>query len=331
MMEELSQLEEELAKIDTTRSSDASLPAETVRSKSRTTSSQNLALQSLVDEVPWKLLPTLESLPLVDLRQGTHKTTFFIDDTARQKAEVILSSFYEEVCTRSPRPDWVPSDNLSQRSLICVLLRLMERHDLLPSFIENGITDEALPLGLSALQGFLRDTKTIEAFQSLQYKAQLRNLDEDKITIYHGNEIVPFRTIRQLGHGGFATVDCVEHVLRGYEVARKTFMLTSRLEQRMQSSFQTEISSLKKLSGYRHIVEYVGAYQSPYCLGLLLRPVADCDLYQFLKSPKAFGFTEAEQQTLLLRSFGCLSTALAYMHSQKSRFRTRRPPHYIED
>jgi hypothetical protein len=86
----------------------------------------------------------------------------------------------------------------------------------------------------------------------------------------------------------------------------------------MQDSFETEITSLKKLSGYRHIVEYLGAYRSPHCLGLLLSPVADCDLYQFLKNPRNFGFSEADQQELLLRSFGCLSSALAYMHSQKS-------------
>lgn len=286
----------------------------------RTFSSQSLVLQPLLEELPWKLLPSQEALPQVDFRQGINKSTFFIDTPNRLRAEAVLSSFYEEVCSRSPKPEWAPSENLSSRSLICIMLHLIDRHDLLPLFIEHGIADKHLPLDMPDLRAFLRDTKTIETFRTMQYKAKLRDFDGEGVTVYGENEILPLRTIRSLGHGGFATVDCVEHVLRGHDMAHKSFQLTGRVEQHMYESFSTEIASLKRLSGYRHIVEYIGAYRSPRCLGLLLRPVAECDLYQFLKNSKAFGFSETEQRALLLRSFGCLSSALAYMHSKQSKF-----------
>lgn len=274
--------------------------------------------QTLVDELPWKFLPAENLLPQVDLRQGSPKTTFFIDPVSKAKAEVVLSAFYDELCARSPRPSWVPLQCLSQRCLICIMLHLMKRHDLLPAFIDNGITDEDIPLDKSKLQMFLNDAKTIKAFHSMQYKSKLRDVDNNGLVVYQENEILPFNTIRSLGHGGFATVDCVKHVLRGYEVAHKAFILTPRVEKRMQDSFEAEIQSLKKLSGYRHIVEYLGAYQSPHCLGLLLSPVAECDLYQFLKSPGSFDFPDGHG--ILMKSFGCLSSALTYMHSQKSKF-----------
>jgi hypothetical protein len=296
--------------------SDPSAVSNRKRKDVRIATVQEATLHPLVEELPWKLLPTKDALPRVDLRQGTNETTFFVDPVTRAKAEAVLSSLYDELSLRSPRPDWVPADCLSKRTLICIILRVISRHDLLTEFVDNGITDVDIPIDMPTLRSFLKDTKTIELFHDVQYNAKLRDLEEDGLALYRDHEILPFRTIRSLGHGGFATVDCVQHVLRGYEVAHKAFILTPRLERRMQDSFETEIRSLKKLSGHRHVVEYLGAYRSPHCLGLLLRPVAECDMYQFLKSPGSFNI--ANWRGLLRQSFGCLSSALAFMHEKKS-------------
>ncbi|KAH7371293.1 hypothetical protein BKA66DRAFT_573024 [Pyrenochaeta sp. MPI-SDFR-AT-0127] len=281
---------------------------------------------SLVEALPWDYFPSEESLPLVDDLQGSHKTTTFIDLATKTRAHSILSSFCELVNSYTPRPVWAPSQSLTTRSLVCLILHFIKRHDLLSSFIDNGVEDTDIPLDFPKLQSFLKDDLTIKAFYKAQYKAVLRDL-EDGVAIYEENELLPFRTIRPLGSGGYARVDCVEHVLQGQQFAHKVFHLTSGPEQRMQKTFRLEMQSLKKLSNHQHIVKYLGAYRSPKCLGLLLHPVAECDLHQFLKHSQAYDFMD--RRKLLLRCFGCLTSALAYMHAQQIRHKDVKPQNVL--
>jgi hypothetical protein len=280
------------------------------------------AVDPLVEALPWASLPPVSSFPEIDDLHDPHQAVIrFIDSTAKAKAGAVLSAFYEECSSRTPRPDWLPSRSLETRSSICMILHLIKRQHILPEFIKNDVDDTDLPIDIPRLQSFLKDSRTVKAFSTAQHKATLRDL-ADGVTVYQENELLPFLTIGNLGSGGYARVDCVEHVLRGEKIAHKVFRLTSRREQSLQKTFQTEIQSLKRLSGHHHIVEYLGAYESPRCLGLLMHPVATCDLYSFLDKPQVYDF--ADRQTVLLRCFGCLTSALAYMHFQKSKFLNQR-------
>lgn len=271
----------------------------------------------LIAAIPWHDFPNDADLPTVDHLHSMDQKTSFIDSKTISNVRSVLSTLHEELCVQNPRPDWVPIKGLAAIANICLILHLIHRRDLLSEFLEHEITDVDLVLGKPKLRSILKDDRTVGAFHKAQYKVTLRDL-ENGWAEYKENELLPLRTIRNLGSGGFATVDCVEHVLNGQELAHKVFSLTPEFESRLQQSFLVEIESLKKLTGHRHIVEYLGAYRRPNSLGLLLRPVATCDLYKFLRNPRTFDF--ADEQEILYHTFGCLASALAYMHAQQSKF-----------
>lgn len=72
-----------------------------------------------------------------------------------------------------------------------------------------------------------------------------------------------------------------------------------------------ELSIMKKMrTGPRHhFVELVGSYTDIEYVGILLYPLADCNLGQFLDR-----FHEFQDKHLLASFFGCMATALASLH-----------------
>ena len=71
-----------------------------------------------------------------------------------------------------------------------------------------------------------------------------------------------------------------------------------------------EISALKRLS-HQHLVKVFGSYSDEKCFAFLMAPVADRNLSVYLDRLSS-------QELPTLRSFfGCLTNAIAYLHSQK--------------
>ncbi len=78
----------------------------------------------------------------------------------------------------------------------------------------------------------------------------------------------------------------------------------------MCGQFEKEIQALKKLS-HPHIVKLVGSYTDNVYLGIIMTPIADMNLDEYLRSTEI----ESALRKRCLRSFfGCLATALAYLH-----------------
>jgi serine/threonine protein kinase len=77
-------------------------------------------------------------------------------------------------------------------------------------------------------------------------------------------------------------------------------------------AFKTELEVLKRLK-HRHMVEYFGSYTDPSYLGLVMSPVADGNLCNFLAQVS----NSLDKKSLLRSFFGCLSYALAYLHSSQ--------------
>jgi serine/threonine protein kinase len=119
-----------------------------------------------------------------------------------------------------------------------------------------------------------------------------------------------------------------------------------------------EAEILKKLS-HLHIIQLVGTYTHQNFLGLLLWPVAICDLTTFLKDLdglKEFSATNGDfdaealdrlqrlnissmeegikelvdnSQRRIFQSFSCLTGAIAYLHSQKIRHKDLKPSNIL--
>lgn len=87
-----------------------------------------------------------------------------------------------------------------------------------------------------------------------------------------------------------------------------------------------ELRILRKLrpTRIRHFIELVGSYTDSQYIGMLLSPKADCNLAGFLDN-----FRES-YHIRLQRFFGCLATALAYLHYvQKVRHKDIKPQNIL--
>jgi len=123
---------------------------------------------------------------------------------------------------------------------------------------------------------------------------------------FDGREIFDDSTkTSKLGEGGFGSVRRV--LCKGRLLARKEL----RPQQGGDYDIHREAKILEHLV-HRHIVELAGTYTQDGTLYILLYPVAECNLAQKLQTwgPKS------SHNLDLLPAFGCLASALAFIHSK---------------
>lgn len=206
--------------------------------------------------------------------------------------------------------------------------------DQIDVFMADGRTDNYLPYNEANLPDVIRGASLRARFLRLQQAVRCRR-EADVAELEAGGKHVAltgdvsayFYPIKTLGCGKFAQVDQVYSCQTTRTYARKMIHRgRSVLEDRTQlAAFEKELKSLKALS-HRHVVQLVGSYTHPTHLGLIMSPVADYDLHQYL-------ITEAvdpDQRKRTLRGFfGCLVTALAYIHSERVRHKDIKPSNIL--
>lgn len=134
-----------------------------------------------------------------------------------------------------------------------------------------------------------------------------------------------FFVVKRLGGGSFGIVDHVRSKLSLEEYARKRITRAKNFsgDKAQMKMFINELANLKRLK-HEHLVRLVGSCSDPRYIGLLMEPVANCDLKQFLDQlPFPPG-----NLSLLRRSFGCLASAVKYLHENKCRHKDLKPGIY---
>jgi serine/threonine protein kinase len=107
-----------------------------------------------------------------------------------------------------------------------------------------------------------------------------------------------------------------KRVLRGWD---------SPQNRQIQKSLIQELKVLKRFS-HQHLVKVMGSYTDKNCIAYLMEPVADCDLEAYLSRCKDL----EDSRFIALRNFyGCLASAIQYLHKSKVRHRDLKPANIL--
>lgn len=222
----------------------------------------------------------------------------------------------------------------SLRPRLFSLLRMLDCMDLLDCFVREGIMDSALPFTQSTLPNFVVGNSLRSKLLALQ-KIVLYKKEDELIALEEGGKHVYlggngddyFHSIHNLGSGGSAYVDHVFSRRTGKRFARKrVYRGQSPLQdEKVLQQFERELQALKRLH-HRHIVTLKGSYTDPNCIALIMTPVAEMNLKEYFVDAKV-------DNNLRYRSlrcfFGCLATALAYLHEQNVRHNDIKPQNIL--
>jgi len=206
-----------------------------------------------------------------------------------------------------------------------IVLRHLGQLPALDVFIAQGMNDYWFPFTIRSLPQFLSPVlrqKFLEIQWIVLTKGSHLEKGEDGAHQNFGpNEALPFLAKEGLGIGAFGVVDRVVFG-GGIEYVRKRMRRDNR-PGRTKGCFDDFVKELQVLKRVRHhhAVEIIGSYTDPNFLALIMSPVADCNLAEFLQQSQ----TEISRRPALRSFFGCLLSGLAYIHSIQIRHRDIKP------
>ncbi|MCJ1392980.1 hypothetical protein MMC18_005852 [Xylographa bjoerkii] len=217
-----------------------------------------------------------------------------------------------------------PIQTLTRVKIIAVL-RYQNQPDLFDNFLASDIWDDSLPVLEEAVSALITNKQQARDFFRNQYRATARNFNSLAYhTVFDKNELAPLLSLRTLGQGSYGLVDETENIYSKDRLARKIVLARG---QTLRAKVKQEVTSLRKLGLHRHFVQLVGTYEIDVKYGLLFLPVADCNLYEYLKEPTTA--THEDFVDFLLTCFGCLSGALKYMHDKGIRHKDVKPTNIL--
>ncbi|CAO2655517.1 Nn.00g043200.m01.CDS01 [Neocucurbitaria sp. VM-36] len=229
-----------------------------------------------------------------------------------------------DVLRRSGRLSW------SRIPRIYAILRTIDQIAAIDIFVSNEITDLSFPFDQRTLPGAFKSQSARCDFLEAQALVLSKALDLERENGKHRHFAnvadVPFQKLAELGKGGSGYVDKVRSTVTYKEYARKLLPRgrTFRKDQNVLRDFERELGTLKKLS-HQHIVELIGSYTDPRCVGILMSPVADANLKEFMNATPL----PEEERSFLRTFFGCLAAALRYLHENRIRHKDIKPQNVL--
>ena len=148
---------------------------------------------------------------------------------------------------------------------------------------------------------------------------QIRSWALDSISFLH---------IQNLGHGAYGIVDQVQLLSTHRSFERQSFarkvLLGSKTHKRLRLVQFHEVEIMQKLH-HPNVAQFVAAYFHRRSLNILMTPVADCDLREFLAEPWRW----PKSRPYLDGWFEPLASALAYMHASLCRHKDIKPANIL--
>ncbi|KAF1963187.1 hypothetical protein CC80DRAFT_542334 [Byssothecium circinans] len=206
-----------------------------------------------------------------------------------------------------------------------VVLRTIGHLDVLDDMIDSGFSDFWFPVTEQNLPGSL-SLSVRTAFFNAQEVILTKSMDLEKgekgqHCYFSPEDPLPFEPRGVLGNGRYGQVDKVLSLISFKEYARKRVPRSVAFRgprKEAMKQFIAEIQCMKRLK-HRHIVEFVGSYTDTRYVGLIMLPVAEMDLGAYLTRCTVSSHPE------LRTFFGCLATALEFLHGQKLRHKDIKP------
>lgn len=137
---------------------------------------------------------------------------------------------------------------------------------------------------------------------------------------------VGFQHLRQLGHGAYGIVDEVELTSSKHVFARKIIFDNNASPEHAPRAWRPlqEVAMLQKFD-HPHIAHFVAAYSDSRTFNILMDPVADCDLRQYLNDPDQYPGKRKHIPRWMLS----LASAVAYIHDLKCRHKDIKPANIL--
>lgn len=205
---------------------------------------------------------------------------------------------------------------------------MIGQRDLVPQLLSEEFGDDWFPVTSRGLPGFLDPhvkTNVVETQQFILTKSL--DLENGQHCHYNPEEQRPFEIHSYIGSGSFGQVRVIESRVTYKQYALKTVrrqIAFGTKSKEIMSVFNDEMKIMKHLH-HRHIVRYIGSYTDRNDLGIVMSPVADCDLGAYLEKACQI----PEYRPTLRSFFGCLATALAYLHDKEIKHRDIKPKNIL--
>ncbi|KAH7399910.1 kinase-like domain-containing protein [Cadophora sp. MPI-SDFR-AT-0126] len=217
----------------------------------------------------------------------------------------------------------------SQSPRLYIILREIGRLSLFDNLNENGISDLWLPIISESMLEVLIPIDVRHQFIQAQRHVCGQPVDFHLgFPSSHGHfaphSHPPFQSRRHIGDGSLGSVDEVLSLTDGQIYARKSIRRTScvTINKNRVQAFQRELYALNQIR-HRHCVKIVGSYTTSRDLAIVMSPLADTDLQGYL----AHAGDSFESNILfpVRHWFGCLATAVHYLHLNHIRHRDIKP------
>ncbi|KAH7356081.1 kinase-like domain-containing protein [Pyrenochaeta sp. MPI-SDFR-AT-0127] len=283
---------------------------------------------------------TLATIRLLQELQLYSSSFLATNNTTQQALACRLNSFFSD--GQNSREPYTDSEINEISSLLkyshpqwsnvprtYIILRTISHLNRLDDLIDVDFSDYWFPVTERGLPSCL-----LPSVKALFVRAQnlvlTKSLDLEKGAkghhcYYKQGESPPLETKAILGRGGFGQVDRVLSLISFKEYARKQVPRGLAFRGRQKEDikrFVAEIEILKRLK-HHHIVKFVGSYTDPKCISLIMSPVAEKDLAAYLKRANDSNLPE------LRTFFGCLATALEFLHEQNVRHKDIKPSNIL--